>query len=94
MLYAICAGDAIKFGYTSGSPSARLESLQCGNARKLVLVASWDGSLEDERHLHERFAEYRVHGEWFLPSDEVVAFVRSKRPKSGLGWWAVDLDVL
>lgn len=53
----------VKIGYTGGDPKKRLASLQTGQPMTLSLLWSVDGDYEDG--LHQRFAEYRVRGEWF-----------------------------
>lgn len=68
-------GGPIKIGYTADA--ARL------NARLAVLRSSCPfpvritrtiahGTRTDERALHQRFAQHRMHGEWFYPADEVA----------------------
>lgn len=88
----------IKIGVAS-NVERRLERLQSGN--HVTLSALWESmALEDafavEAALHERFAEYRIRGEWFLvPSlnadtlkaavEELAAAAKSRRfaPKAG-----------
>ena len=53
----------VKIGYTSGDPKARVAQLQTGLPMQLTLLWSTFGDYEDE--LHDRFAAYRVRGEWF-----------------------------
>jgi hypothetical protein len=55
---------AIKIGY-SKNPIKRRASLQSSTPGELVLLGTIHGGLEHERGLHDDFAEYRVHGEWF-----------------------------
>jgi transcriptional regulator of acetoin/glycerol metabolism len=65
----------IKIGYTAGAVLERLAALQTSNPNKLVVVAELPGSLFEESRLHDRFASCRVHGEWFSPTPELLAFV-------------------
>jgi hypothetical protein len=90
LIYVICAGNALKIGWTTGNPKSRLDALQTGNAQKLGLAAMWDGTRDEERALHRRFAQWRIQGEWFLPSDELVEFVKSKQSWCGLAGWEVN----
>jgi hypothetical protein len=53
----------VKIGYTSGAPLKRLASLQTGQPMTLSLL--WSVAVDIEDELHERFADYRVRGEWF-----------------------------
>ena len=74
-IYYIAATEGevprVKIGFTSGSPYARLRTLQTGSPCPLVLVAVHDGTLEDEKRLHAEFSESRVHGEWFDMTEEL-----------------------
>jgi hypothetical protein len=73
MIYYIAcsATERVKIGYTRGEPEVRLKQLQTGSAAELRLVACHGGSVEDERSLHEEFAEYRLRGEWFEMAEPV-----------------------
>jgi YspA, cpYpsA-related SLOG family/Meiotically up-regulated gene 113 len=55
---------AIKIGY-SKNPKQRRAGLQSSNANPLVLIGVIHGGLEHERGLHDKFAPFRLHGEWF-----------------------------
>lgn len=73
----------VKIGYTGGDPKKRLASLQTGQPMTLSLLWSVGGDYEDA--LHQRFADYRVRGEWFdlTPLGDPVAVVR-EAVESGL----------
>lgn len=58
--------EFVKIGWAMHSPAKRLRELQTGNHQPLRLMAYFPGSLEDERRLHETFAELRFRGEWFF----------------------------
>lgn len=47
----------------SADPKTRLQAFQTGQAVELSLM--WTCSGDYERALHDRFAAYRVRGEWF-----------------------------
>ena len=66
----------VKIGYTGGDPKARLASLQTGQPMTLSLLWSVDSNYE--KWLHDRFAEYRVRGEWFdlTPLGDPVTVVK------------------
>jgi uncharacterized protein YozE (UPF0346 family) len=66
---------AIKIGFTSGRVEKRLNSLQTAHPYKLQLLASIPGTLEYEKFLHERFAKFRLEGEWFQPHPDLLAFI-------------------
>ena len=67
----------VKIGYTGGVPLKRLASLQTGQPMALSLLWSIPVDIEDE--LHERFAAYRVRGEWFdlTPLGDAVLVVQA-----------------
>jgi hypothetical protein len=70
---------AIKIGYTGGDPFARLSALQTGNSKPLKLLAFAPGSPQHERGLHERFADLRLHGEWFRADPRLIGFIDGMR---------------
>ena len=77
---------AFKVGKTwLNPPEARLRSLQTGNPRKLIMVASKPGSVDgcdkDEKVLHARYISYNdYYGEWFSPCAELMAEFGLKYP--------------
>ena len=54
----------------------RMATLQTACPFDLRLLAAIDGSADLERELHQRFAEHRLRGEWFLPVPELLAHVQ------------------
>ena len=66
---------AIKIGFTAGQVEKRLSSLQTAHPYKLQLLATIPGTLEYEKSLHERFASFRLEGEWFQPHPDILAFI-------------------
>lgn len=73
MIYFVTDGEYLKIGYTDNDVSRRIASLQSGNARKLELVGTIEGSKEAEHVLHCVFREFRVSGEWFLYNIDKIA---------------------
>lgn len=67
------AQSAVKIGY-SASPQARLSNLQTSTHNKLELLAAFEGDMQTERQLHQRFAAYRLTGEWFQLAPEIEQF--------------------
>src|SRR5260370_41757231 len=78
----------IKIGI-SRNPVKRLEDHQTGSPDKLILLGSVlnysllnvESFPSPERNLHKQFAEERTHGEWFRPSDRLLAFIKNLRLK-------------
>lgn len=75
----------VKIGF-SRNPVQRAKGL---SAR---LMAVMPGTLCMERRMHQLFAAYRVHGEWFRPGLDLVSFVEALRGEGvGLpGEYAAD----
>lgn len=57
--------DLFKIGWTSGAPEERLKALRTGTPYPLSLLDSTVGGPRYEAELHRRYADVRVHGEWF-----------------------------
>ena len=71
----------VKIG-KSNNPEKRLAELQIGNPHKLVLYGVIDDvSSELERRLHRILDPFRLEGEWFKLTDEVIRFMISKTDK-------------
>lgn len=64
-IYFATAGNKVKIGI-SKNPRQRLGSIRTGSSSKVRIYYVTPGTREDERRLHQQFAEYRVNGEWFL----------------------------
>lgn len=70
----VVPGDYVKIGGTvADPPELRLGDYQCGNPRKLHMVAKFRGTYTNEKALHALFAEANVLGEWFTYSDDMLA---------------------
>jgi hypothetical protein len=67
----------VKIGYTAGSPTARMASLQCGSPLKLRLAGWFRGTPELERRFHETFRSLRLHGEWFKAVGKLEDFTHT-----------------
>jgi hypothetical protein len=70
----------IKIGFTTHSIKDRTNDLQTGSPDKLVPLRAVLGRRELEQRLHQRFAQHRVHGEWFHPHADVMYFVEHYVP--------------
>lgn len=73
-VYFISDGEYIKIG-SSERVGRRFKSLQSGNPKKLELLGAVSAKLFSEYGLHRRFADIRVHGEWFKHTPELMAFI-------------------
>jgi len=65
----------IKIGFTAGPVEKRLRSLQTAHPYRLNLLTTICGTTEDEKSLHERFANIRLEGEWLKPHRDLIAFI-------------------
>jgi hypothetical protein len=75
-LYFIQAASGhIKIGMAA-NPELRLAMLQAAHPLPLTLLATCSGGREAELYLHKFFARERVIGEWFEPSERLLAFVK------------------
>lgn len=82
-IYFLTEGKHIKIGYTTQSISARIKQLNTGSAQEIYLLGWMQGNKEIEKQLHIRFANNRVrfNGEWFNPTEELIAFINENNKK-------------
>lgn len=64
----------IKIG-TTVRLSHRLRELAREFGDELTVLAVAEGSFDQERELHQRFAHLRAVGEWFEPGDDLIGFI-------------------
>lgn len=64
----------IKIGFTN-NVKGRMSKLRGGSPSALKLILLLPGTLLDEAGYHERFAAYRLHGEWFSYGLKLRLFV-------------------
>lgn len=76
-VYFITDGINIKIGFTKLKIENRLKQLQTGSVHKLMILGYINGTMEDEKKLHQMFAQYKVryNGEWFNPSPELIEYI-------------------
>lgn len=72
-VYFIRSGDngPVKIGSTNNI-RRRMQMLQTGSAYKLVLLRAFTGGKAEEKIIHARLSRFRISGEWFEASDEVL----------------------
>jgi len=71
-------GNRVKIGTTS-SVTSRMRALSHPLVGKLRVIGVVPGGYEVEARMHQRFAEYRIKGEWFRLEDELAEFVAGLR---------------
>lgn len=79
-IYFIQAGDRgpVKIGHAK-DVFRRLASIQTHNHKECILLRVRRGGVHEERHLHHRFMQYRVHSEWFSLKGDLAAYLKSLR---------------
>ncbi len=83
MIYFMQADTLVKIG-TAVDVGKRKQLLQTGCPFRIVVLGVMPGGQWDEKHLHGRFAAYRVRGEWFNLSQEICDFIEGHcRPYLG-----------
>jgi hypothetical protein len=77
MIYFVESDGLIKIGF-SKRPNKRLDALQESNPHDLIMRLVLEGGIEDESMYHNKFNKNRFRGEWFVFSDEIRDFIKSK----------------
>lgn len=78
-----CAGNLaeyqrVKIGYAT-DVGARLSGIETGALGcKLYLYSLVVGDMKTESDLHARFADYKVHREWFSVTDDLAAWLTNQ----------------
>lgn len=75
------SGGLIKIGWAT-KPEARMAQMQAHGSLKLVLLHSEPGNGREEADLHRQFAAERRHGEWFEPSERLLAEIEARRGRN------------
>ncbi len=90
MVYFIQAEQSrlIKIG-KANQVYRRLQTLQTGSPEKLRILMTLP--TDAEKTYHMQFADSRVHGEWFQPSDTLLSFIHENLSSYPLD--DVDSDV-
>lgn len=71
-------GEPVKIGF-SRDVKRRINAIQKSNGSRLVTLGLMDGDLDVEKTIHTKFANLRLHGEWFLPGQELLNFIESTK---------------
>ena len=68
----------VKIG-VSVNPERRLLSMQTINPDPLHIMKVVNGSYAMEALLHEKFSDARINGEWFEPTEALLAYIENLR---------------
>lgn len=79
-VFADRSRDMVKIGWTEHNVEGRRIALEKAGGCSLWLLGACDGTLQDERAFHERFADDRVTGEWFRRTPEIEAWATGLVP--------------
>lgn len=76
MVYLIAdrGNELCKIGFTNTEVEKRMSSLKTGNPFELEVLAVIEGERELEKELHTKFKDYKVKGEWFKLTDEIINY--------------------
>lgn len=82
-VYFLTEGKHIKIGYTTQPILERIKQLNTGSVQELHLLGWMLGNKVTEKQLHQRFANNRVrfNGEWFNPTEDLIAFINENNQK-------------
>jgi Meiotically Up-regulated Gene 113 (MUG113) protein len=80
--FIYCAGR-VKIG-RAVDVAKRMSSVSTGSPFRPVVLLAISGSLSAEREVHTRFAEDRVHREWFRLSDHLRRYLVRRLDTAGL----------
>lgn len=73
-VYFLKARDLIKIGF-SDNVRARVAAQIAANPFGCAFIGYMPGGRDLERHLHQKFADHRVRGEWFNENDGLTRFI-------------------
>jgi hypothetical protein len=79
--FIYCAGR-VKIGRAM-DVSARLNQISTGSPFRPTLILAVSGSLSAEAEVHARFAQDRVHREWFKLSDHLRRYLNNRLDEQG-----------
>jgi hypothetical protein len=80
-VYFIICQDRIKIGQTKNLRK-RISSIRTGNPFDMSFILALESLPSLEPALHDRFAEYRVTGEWFKECSGIYKFIESVKDGS------------
>jgi hypothetical protein len=66
----------VKIGWALRNPWSRMRELQTGCPEALRMMAAAPGTRDEERRLHETFAELHYRGEWFIMDHKLYDLVQ------------------
>ena len=73
-VYLLECGDKHKIGFTRNSIEKRIKQMKTGNSDEFKILGSFESKwgTKIEAHLHRRYKDKKVSGEWFMLSEEDI----------------------
>jgi hypothetical protein len=94
MIYAIWAKDTpyVKFGWVKKREwlASRREILQVGCPFELEVIASIDGSIQEEQAIHQMLSGSHHRGEWFQIDQDVSRIVAMMQDGTKVSEWELN----
>jgi len=81
-----CSTYPIKIGFSVEDVNVRLVNLQVANPERLCILAIFYSHRSVEMELHKLLCQYRVLGEWFSRSDEVIGAMNAAKIGTLRAW--------
>lgn len=77
MIYLIITEDKqyVKIGFTKDPINKRLYSIQAGCPIKLLVLETFQGTMQEEKYLHFVCRNYHIRREWFRYSEDLLKLV-------------------
>lgn len=81
-IYLVTDGENTKIGATTYNTQKRLNELQTGNAKRLMIVGSYEveNKLSSERALHQEYQDKNILGEWFKLDSSDINRILAEKP--------------
>lgn len=79
-IYIVGYSEFLKIGFTT-NVRKRLSAIQSSLPIVLTTYCIFAGSLEQEQNLHIKFAEFKLRGEWFRQSPDLMTYIAELQQK-------------
>ena len=76
-VYLLECGDKYKIGYTRKTIEQRIKQMKTGNSEEFKVLSFFESKwgTKIESHLHKRFKDKKISGEWFkLDEEDIMTF--------------------
>ena len=67
----------IKIGWAK-DPYSRMTTLQTGAPNRLILLGAFEGTIKDEKTIHNLMKNERTRGEWFKDNENIRQYVKER----------------